>query len=111
MFDIPSIKIGRIFGIPVEINASWLLIFGLVALSLSATYFPSLPEASGAPGWLLAAVGTGTALLFFGSVLAHELSHSLVVRAGEAGSSGSRCSSLAVSPRWTRSPRAPVESS
>lgn len=81
MFDVPSLRIGKVFGIPVEVNASWLVIFGLVAFSLASSYFPTIPEAKGAPTWLLAIVGSLTALLFFLSVLAHELSHSLIVRA------------------------------
>jgi len=85
VFDVPSLRVGKVFGIPVEVNASWLVIFGLVAFSLARSYFPSIPAASGAPGWLTGVVGSVTALLFFLSVLAHELSHSLVVRA-EGGS-------------------------
>jgi len=85
VFDIPSLRVGKVFGIPVEVNASWLVIFGLVAFSLARSYFPSIPAASGAPTWLMVIVGSVTALLFFLSVLAHELSHSLVVRA-EGGS-------------------------
>lgn len=81
MFDIPSIRIGRIFGIPVEVNASWLVIFGLVTFSLSTSYFPSISQASRAPGLALALVGAVTSVLFFASVVAHELSHSLVVKA------------------------------
>jgi len=86
VFDIPSIRIGRVFGIPVEINLSWLVIFGLVTLSLSTTYFPvASPEAAQASRLLLTLVGAATSLLFFASVLAHELSHSLVAKA-EGGS-------------------------
>ena len=48
MFDIPSIRVGRVFGIPVEVNLSWFVIFALLSFSLSATVFPSLDEASGA---------------------------------------------------------------
>ena len=81
MFDVPSLRIGKVFGIPVEVNASWLVIFGLVAFSLARSYFPSIQEANGAPVWLMVVVACVTALLFFLSVLAHELSHSLVVRA------------------------------
>ena len=81
MFDIPSVRIGKIFGVPVEVNLSWLVIFALVAFSLATSYFPSIPAAKGAPAWLFATLGAVTALLFFASVLAHELSHSLVVRA------------------------------
>ncbi|TFG36064.1 MAG: hypothetical protein E4H44_07295, partial [Candidatus Aminicenantes bacterium] len=81
VFDVPSLRIGKVFGIPVEVNASWLVIFGLVSFSLARSYFPSIPEANGAPLWLMVVVACTTALLFFLSVLAHELSHSLVVKA------------------------------
>ncbi len=75
----PSLRIGKILGIPVEVNASWLAIFVLVAASLSFDYFP------GQFGWsagLSLLVGVFTALLFFLSVVAHEMSHSVVARAG-----------------------------
>jgi Zn-dependent protease len=81
LFDIPSIRIGKVFGIPIEVNASWLVVFGLVTFSLSTSYFPSIPQANRAPVATLAIVGAATSLLFFASVLLHELSHSLVVRA------------------------------
>lgn len=81
MFDIPSIRVGRVFGIPVEVNLSWFVIFALLSFSLSATVFPSLEEASGASAPLLTGVGMATALLFFVSILAHELCHSLVAKA------------------------------
>lgn len=74
-----SITIGRLFGIPIKIHTSWLLIFALVTWSLATAYFPSLyPRWSAALAW---GVGVATSLLFFGSVLVHELAHSLVARA------------------------------
>lgn len=81
MFDIPSIRIGKLFGIPIEINLSWLVIFLLVAVSLGTSYYPGLPQAQGEPGWVHLLVGAITALLFFASILIHELCHSLVARA------------------------------
>jgi len=81
VFDIPSVRIGKLFGIPVEVNLSWIVIFVLVSLSLGGAYYPSIPEAGGAPSWLYAAMGILTALCFFASILLHELSHSLVTRA------------------------------
>ncbi len=81
MFDIPSVRIGRVFGIPVEVNLSWFIIFALLTFSLSTTVFPSLDEAGGASALLLTAVGMVTALLFFASILAHEIAHSLVAKA------------------------------
>lgn len=81
MFDVPSFRIGRIFGIPIEVNASWGVIFALVSLSLGAGYYPSIPEASGAPALAFALLGVATAFLFFMSIVVHELAHALVTRA------------------------------
>lgn len=80
MFDIPSFRIGKIFGIPFEINLSWIVIFGLVAVALATSYYPAVPGAQGAPAWLLGVLGVGTALLFFASILAHEVSHAVVTK-------------------------------
>jgi len=67
------VKLGRIWGIPIGLHTSWFLIFGLVTLSLAVGYFPNeyaeLPELS---YWVLAAI---TSVLFFASVLLHELAH------------------------------------
>lgn len=80
MFGSPSRPIGRLFGIPIEINPSWFLVFFLVSLGLATSYFPqALPELSGTAHALLA---FATALAFFGSIVIHELAHSLVARAG-----------------------------
>ena len=81
VFDFPSYRLGKIFGIPIEVNASWVIIFALVSLSLGAGYYPSIPEASGAPRLLFAALGVLTAFLFFSSIVVHELAHALVTRA------------------------------
>lgn len=77
MFGLPSIRIGRVFGIPLEVNPTWLIIFALVVVSLATGYFPA--EQGVLVNFVSAAV---TALLFFASVVAHEMSHSLVARAG-----------------------------
>ena len=69
------IELFRIRGIPVRIDAGWLLIFGLVTWSLASGYFPYvLPARSAAAYWLH---GLLAALLLFGSVFLHELSHAL----------------------------------
>ena len=73
-----SLRIGRIIGIPIEINTSWFVVFFLVTLSLATAYFPArYPDWSTPAYWL---VGLFTSLLFFGSVLAHELAHSVVAQ-------------------------------
>jgi Zn-dependent protease/predicted transcriptional regulator len=81
MFGTPSFRIGKAFGIPVEVNASWLIIFALVTFSLGTAYFPTVTEAAGAPLWSHYVVGMFTAAFFFASILAHELCHSLVAKA------------------------------
>ncbi len=71
-----SVRLGRILGIPVGLHISWFLIFGLVTWSLAVGYFPTeYPSLPTSAYWGLGAM---TSLLFFGSVLAHELSHSVV---------------------------------
>ena len=73
-----SVRVARLFGIDVRIHVSWLLIFFLVVISLADTIYPaSFPEWSRQKTFIVAAI---TAFLFFGSVLAHELAHSLVAR-------------------------------
>jgi len=71
-------RIGRVAGISVSIHPSWLVIALLVTYSLAASQFPE-----SFPGWRQQeywVVGAATALLFFASVLAHEISHALVAR-------------------------------
>lgn len=80
MFSLRSFKIGSLFGIPIELNSSWFLIFFLVAFTLTTSYLPqALPDRT-------APVYVGLAMLmsiaFFGSIVIHEFAHSLVARAG-----------------------------
>ena len=72
-----SIRLGRVFGIEVGLHYSWFLIALLIVMSLSAQF---QAEHS---GWGPAVIWTTslmTALLFFATLLAHELSHALVAR-------------------------------
>ena len=74
-----AFSLGRIFGIQFRIHYSWFIIFLLITVSLSWQYFPyAYPEWSAPIYWL---TGIATSLLFFTSVVAHELAHSLVGRA------------------------------
>jgi Zn-dependent protease len=68
-------RIGSILGIPIYLHASWLLIFGLITYSLEEHFKQSHPQWSSIEHWT---VGVLTSLLFFASVLFHELSHSVV---------------------------------
>ena len=69
-------RIGKVFGIDINIDSSWLIVFALVIWTLGGSYFPQqYPRWS---TWLHWTVGVTTSILFFGSVLGHELAHSLV---------------------------------
>jgi Zn-dependent protease/predicted transcriptional regulator len=68
-------RIGSILGIPIYLHASWLLIFGLITYSLGMQFTQSHPQWSSTQHWT---VGILTSMLFFASVLFHELSHSVV---------------------------------
>ena len=71
-----GIPIGKAFGIPLKLHWSWFIIFALVTWSLAASYFPTTY-----PNWNMTTkivAGLLTSLLFFASVLVHELMHSIV---------------------------------
>jgi len=70
-----GIKIGRIFGIPIYLHSSWFIIFALITYSLATQFANEHEQWSELQHW---AVGVLTSLLFFGSVLFHELAHSVV---------------------------------
>jgi Zn-dependent protease len=71
-----SVTIVKIWGIPIDLHLSWFLVFALITWSLAAGYFPAeYPELTPAVFWFLATV---TSVLFFGSVLLHELGHSVL---------------------------------
>jgi len=68
-----SVRLGRIWGIPIGLNNSWFLIFALATWSLALGFFPAaIPGLANGVYWLLGAL---TSVLFFSSVLAHELGH------------------------------------
>ena len=74
-----AFNFGKLFGIQFRLHYTWFIIFILVTVSFSWQIFPI-----SYPGWtqlLYWAMGIVTSLLFFASILAHELAHSLVGRA------------------------------
>ena len=73
-----GIRLGRLFGIEVDIHPSWFLVLAFFAFTLASGFFPrAYPGWSPAVTWATAIVAT---LLLFASVLAHEFGHSLVAR-------------------------------
>jgi len=72
-----QIKLGRIFGVEIGLHYSWLLIALLITFSLAGTFHKNNPGWSDELRWGLAIV---TAILFFASIVVHELSHALVAK-------------------------------
>ena len=73
-----SLRFGSISGIPIGINWGLLLIALFYLFNLGAGILPTaVPGASALAYWGFAAVGV---LAFFGSILAHELGHSIVAQ-------------------------------
>ena len=73
-----SIRIGRIFGVQIGLHPSWFVIALIVTYTMAAVELPGTYK-----GWgegLYWIVGAVISLLFFASVLAHELSHAVVAR-------------------------------
>lgn len=76
-----TVNLGKIFGIQFKLHYSWLIIFMLVTAFLALQVFPeSLKGETRLTYWIMGAVSS---LLFFVSVLTHELSHSLIGKAND----------------------------
>src|SRR5690349_22312814 len=73
-----GVSLGRIFGINIRVDWSWLFIFLLIAWNLGSAYSSIHPEWGGSLAW---GIGILAAMLFFLSVVLHELAHSLVAQA------------------------------
>jgi Zn-dependent protease/CBS domain-containing protein len=74
-----GLTLGRPFGIPVVVHPTWLIAFAVVAWALAAGYLPA--DYPGWAAWEYWLAGAVAAVLLFGSVLLHELSHAAVARA------------------------------
>jgi Zn-dependent protease len=74
----PSMTLGRLFGVDIGLHYSWFIIALLITLSLVGHFGATDPIWSRTVVWTSAIV---TAVLFFVSIVLHELSHALVARA------------------------------
>jgi len=70
-----GIRIGEVFGIPIYLHPSWFIIFLLITLSLRTQFTSEHPAWTPPQRW---ALGIITSVLFFASIIFHELSHSVV---------------------------------
>jgi Zn-dependent protease len=73
-----TVTLGRIAGIPIGVNWSWPIVFGLFVWSLSRSIFPSTNPGL-TPG-AYAVMGVAATTLFFLSLLLHELGHAVTAR-------------------------------
>lgn len=71
-----DLYVGTLFGIRFYLDYSWFIIAGIVTYTLSSKVFPALVQHQSELIYL--AMGVAAALLFFISILLHELGHSLV---------------------------------
>src|SRR5579884_428415 len=77
MFGRP-IRLFKLLGFEVRVDASWLIIAALVTWSLGAGFFPYYyPGLASSDYWWMGVAGAAG---LFGSIIVHELFHSLVAR-------------------------------
>jgi Zn-dependent protease/predicted transcriptional regulator len=72
-----GIRVARILGIPIFIDFSWILVFGLIAFFISENFGAQHTNWTVSEKWT---VGLLTTVLFFASVVFHELAHSVVAQ-------------------------------
>src|SRR5690625_4295385 len=74
-----SFRLGSVLGFEIRIDYSWFIIFLLIVWTFSFASFPfNFP---GFSTGVYVAMGLASTILFFVSLLAHELAHSVVARA------------------------------
>ncbi len=74
----PSVNLGRIGGVQIGINWSWLVVFALIVWSLTVGVFPD--QNPGLSEGAYVGMGIVAAFLFFSSLLLHELGHAFQAR-------------------------------
>jgi len=77
MSQTQGIRIATIRGIPIYLDLSWILVFGLITFSLSSYFAQEHPQWTPTQHWTLALL---TSILFFSSVVFHEMAHSVVAQ-------------------------------
>src|SRR5438105_11051368 len=73
-----QIKLGRVFGIEIGLHYSWFVIALLITLSLVGQFQALSPRWGPSVIW---ATAITTGLLFFVTIILHELSHAAVAKA------------------------------
>ena len=73
----PSVRFGRLLGIDIGVHYSWLIIAFLIVFSLAGHFHLTNPQWTSPVIWSLSVI---TALLFFASIVVHELSHAVIAK-------------------------------
>jgi Zn-dependent protease/CBS domain-containing protein len=73
-----TITLGRIAGIRISVNWSWVVVFALITWTLASGVFPA--QNPGLSDTTYVAMAAVAAVLFFASLLLHELGHALQAR-------------------------------
>ncbi|HET7857334.1 MAG TPA: site-2 protease family protein [Gaiellaceae bacterium] len=73
-----SFRLGTVAGIRIGVNWSWLVVFALIVWTLAASVFPD--QNPGLSDGTYVAMAIVAAVLFFISLLLHELGHAIVAR-------------------------------
>jgi len=73
-----SFRVGRVFGVPLAVHWSVLIIFALVAWNIAANLLPQAYP--GHPFWAYLIAGLSAAVVFFLGLLAHEVSHAVIAK-------------------------------
>jgi Zn-dependent protease/CBS domain-containing protein len=73
-----TIKLGRIFGFEINVHWSWFFIFFLVTATFATNLLEEVyPDWTSSRRWIVA---SAISLIFFLSILLHEMSHSVLAR-------------------------------
>jgi Zn-dependent protease/predicted transcriptional regulator len=73
----PGFKVATILGIPIYVDTSWIFVFALITYTIGEQFAQLHPQWTSAQHWTL---GILTSVLFFSSVIFHELAHSVVAQ-------------------------------
>jgi Zn-dependent protease/CBS domain-containing protein len=101
-----SIQLARIFGIRIGASPSWFFVLFILIYGLSGYFSDVLPDASNTTSYGLAVLA---AVLFFVSLVLHELGHALVARRSGIGIAGIDLWFFGGIAKMTRDTRSPGE--